>query len=441
MSAASNDFRFEPQPGAAEWLSQHLEHAVARSPQLAELARRMLMETSTRLSDWVERLALAVSAAELSRFGFREERPGLWQNPHGLFPTVALLEQGTQVFLRVDDVVQFACAHGLTAHVVGAPLAPTRKLRVCAEEGVETWVVERHGGKLNDDAEQPTPKSVLRHLEAFRLRPRRCGNDEEGFAQALRLAHAAVLDLGPAYASELFFQAEREYWQSRNDAAALQKHRQDRLGLGWGNHDHHTYRSSRECFRGLVRVLEKLGLRCRERFYAGKEAGWGAQVMEHPDTGLMVFADVDMSADEVMGDFAHQGLPARDRLGTVGLWCKLHGEAFLEAGMHHLEAQFDFVHANAWFEQKEGVMAPFTNYKHLRQCFTVGQRWAVSPRRLHQALLQGWLSKEQVEVFLLDGAIGSHLEILERNDGFKGFNQKGISEIIAATDPRRVAAE
>jgi hypothetical protein len=32
------------------------------------------------------------------------------------------------------------------------------------------------------------------------------------------------------------------------------------------------------------------------------------------------------------------------------------------------------------------------------------------------------------------------LEILERNDGYKGFNQTGISEIITATDPRHANA-
>ena len=26
------------------------------------------------------------------------------------------------------------------------------------------------------------------------------------------------------------------------------------------------------------------------------------------------------------GDFAHEPLPPESRLGTVGLWCKLHGE-------------------------------------------------------------------------------------------------------------------
>jgi hypothetical protein len=34
------------------------------------------------------------------------------------------------------------------------------------------------------------------------------------------------------------------------------------------------------------------------------------------------------------------------------------------------------------------------------------------------------------------GALGSHLETLERNDAYKGFNQTGISQIIRQTDPR-----
>ena len=41
------------------------------------------------------------------------------------------------------------------------------------------------------------------------------------------------------------------------------------------------------------------------------------------------------------------------------------------------------------------------------------------------------------EQFRTGGAIGSHLENLERNDGFKGFNQAGVNEIIRATDPRQ----
>jgi len=36
-----------------------------------------------------------------------------------------------------------------------------------------------------------------------------------------------------------------------------------------------------------------------------------------------------------------------------------------------------------------------------------------------------------------NGAIGSHLKNLQRNGGFKGFNQHAVSIIIAETDPRK----
>ena len=128
------------------------------------------------------------------------------------------------------------------------------------------------------------------------------------------IVRAAVADLGTGLAADLFFAAEREYWTGRNRAARLQKARQDSLGLGWRNHDHHTYRSSREHFAGLIAILEQLGLACRERFYAGREAGWGAQVLEQGESGIVVFADVDLGPDEVVEDFAHQPLRPRARV-------------------------------------------------------------------------------------------------------------------------------
>jgi len=244
--------------------------------------------------------------------------------------------------------------------------------------------------------------------------------------------------LGHPRACDLFFVEERAYWQSRNQAARLQKARQDRLGLGWGNHDHHTYRSSREHFAGLIRVFEAMGLSCRERFYAGVEAGWGAQILEHPVCRIVVFTDVDLGPEEVSGDFAHLGLGPRCSLGTIGLWCKLHGEALLQAGMHHLEAQFDFEAARAQL-QREGVtmMEPFTDFTHLRQAFAQGEMWQVEPSRLAAAKAAGFISTEQAERFARHGALGSHMEILERNQGYKGFNRSGINEIIRRTDPRR----
>jgi hypothetical protein len=280
----------------------------------------------------------------------------------------------------------------------------------------------------------------MRHAEAFQSRRRTFDDDAAGFDHAEHLIDAALADgHDAAVVSDLFFAAEREFWMGRNRAARLQYERQQSLGLGWGNHDHHTYRSARRNFTRLVGIWEKLGLVVRERFYAGAEAGWGAQVMEQPIAGIITFNDVDLSPEELCGDFAHTPLPSRPSLGTVGLWCALHGDSFLEAGMHHLECQFDFEALRDQLEQEHAVkvMKPFTDFPHLRQAFTEGERWAVDPRRIAQLLQDGLISGVQAEQFAAHGAIGSHLENLERNDGFKGFNQHGVSEIIAATDPRR----
>ncbi len=43
----------------------------------------------------------------------------------------------------------------------------------------------------------------------------------------------------------------------------------------------------------------------------------------------------------------------------------------------------------------------------------------------------------QAEDFRLYGSIGSHLEHLERNDGWKGFNQPGIDGVRRIRDPRK----
>jgi hypothetical protein len=84
-------------------------------------------------------------------------------------------------------------------------------------------------------------------------------------------------------------------------------------------------------------------------------------------------------------------------------------------------------------------MAPFTYFDHLKQAFTEGEVWQVSGRRIDAALVEGLITEAQASRFRDCGSIGSHLEILQRDDGYKGFNQTGISEIIRETDPRNVA--
>lgn len=446
--AALQAFHWTPQPAAAELVGRLLQEYLDRTPPAADLARRMREETGTRLLDWVDHLVVPDTAEiqhQLQTAGFVVDPAFTAQrcfvHTGGLFPRL-LLDRDTQLAFRVESAADFAAANQLDLSVSQPPLSPYRRLLVGRGVATSLWAVERHGYQGFDQPawSDAARLAMLRHLEQFRTR-RRDVDDAEGFNLLTGLIRRAIDDCGADVACDLFFNAEREYWQRRNHAAQVQKSRQDRLGLGWANHDHHTYRSSRAHFVRLIAVLETLGFHCRERFYAGAEAGWGAQVLEQPAAGIVVFADVDLSPDELADDFSHQPLTPRKELGTVGLWCALHGEAILQAGMHHLECQFDFDQLAKQLAAEAGIrtMPPFTNLPYLRQAFTEGQRWRVSEPRLARLLARGQITEAQADRFRTEGALGSHLENLQRDQGFKGFNQQGVSRIIAQTDPRNPA--
>jgi hypothetical protein len=157
-------------------------------------------------------------------------------------------------------------------------------------------------------------------------------------------------------------------------------------------------------------------------------------------TGVTVFADVDLRPDETEIDFSEQSLPPASQLGTVGLWCALHGDSLLQAGMHHLEARFVFDQVREqWLQQGIETMKPFSDLPFLKQAFTQGERWPVRAERLQRLLDDRLITPDQAAKFRQEGAIGSHLENLQRKGGFKGFNQKSVSVIMAATDPRACA--
>ncbi|MFG0330241.1 MAG: hypothetical protein ACF8PN_10120 [Phycisphaerales bacterium] len=455
-------FHWEPQSAAQALVHRLAGEFLDRIDDAATLAHRMRHETGARFVDWLDFIEVpeggespGLAREELQASGFistGDRTPTgaeIFENTEGIFPRLILSSDGARrIGVKVEFVADFLAAWSITNdhQISGEPFAPVRfaPAFVDTKSGAELWVVERHGYRGFEVGEPDPAKSIraMQHLESLRRRERDWENDDDGWTRVFELVDRAIEDLGPDRAADIFFTAEREYWQRRNRAARIQKSRQDALGLGWANHDHHTYRSTRMNFHRLIELFERLGMRCRERFYAGAEAGWGAQVLEQPNAGIVVFADVDLSPEEIAGDFAHHPIPPRDWLGTVGLWCGLHGESVLQSGMHHLECQFDH---EALCDQlaAAGVntMAPFTNLPYLRQAFTEGERWKVSEKRIARLLEANLITSNQAMQFRMHGAIGSHLENLERNDGYKGFNQKGVSDIIHRTDPRRDNAE
>lgn len=448
------------QPEATQWIHSRIDELVEKNGWLNRFASALLTQTGTRLFDWVDTLHVATSTG-MEALGFVSTDPhgvpNRWHHPGALLPWI-VVDGVDRIVIRVESVVDFLRAQSVLAFsrcedVIREPIAITggvgasrRSAIISRDGGVEVVVLERHGDPGpavgNEEAPLFSQATLEHHAERLRLRPRYFEDPVSGIRRTTELVESVIADLGVDRTCDLFFQTEREYWQHRNDAANLQYRAQSLLGMGWANHDHHTYRSSRVCFAPLVRLLERLGMECRERFYAGADAGWGAQVLEQPRARIVVFADVDMTAEEVLGDFAHQGLLPSQGRGTVGLWCHLHGEAILQAGMHHLECQFAFDAARQRLaEAGAESLQPFSNFDYLRQSFTRGQMWPVENRLIEEAIEQGWINQEQAERFRQSGVTGSHLEVLERNDGYKGFNQTGISDIIARTDPRNAEME
>ena len=444
-------FDWKQYPETAHYLNEQIASFYRQSPLLKKFSDDLHARTGTRFIDWIDHLELhGFAELEETLLNLDYEQSGsktnpLFQHPGAHFPAIQLHPEKTErVFLIVDSVVDFSAVHPSMppTPIEGTIGSAVRQQLVFEENGVALHVIERHGVRVETvcDSVQTDLQKLLRHTEAFRFRERDFPDETAGFTHAKKMIQASIVDLGVDRTCDLFFAAERGYWEQRNTVARVQKARQDSMGLGWANHDHHTYRSSRQHFARLISLFELLGFDLRERFYAGKEAGWGAQVLEHRTTGIVIFADVDLSPEEVSQDFAHEPLPQLSELGTVGLWCRLHGEAILQAGMHHLECLFDFAAAQDQLVEEKGIvtMKPFTDLPHLKQAFTEGEIWPVDERRIQSLFAEGLITAEAADKFRTQGAIGSHMEILQREAGFKGFNQSGINDIILETNPLRM---
>ncbi len=437
-----HDRTWTTQPEAAALVSQLLDHAVSQVPEAEAFRARLRENIGVRLIDILDHLR--VDAATTPRFrdaGWIADpsQAGVWRNPTGLFPAV-VEDAGLTVAFKVEYVHEFVAAQQLSAPVEGARHAPFRRVRFAEAGAVRFEAIERRGSTRFDPEE--VSSSVLRaarvHLQTFRSRRRAFDHVDAGFDYTDAIVAEAAAVLGKDWACWLWLRAEREYWELRNHAGRVQKARQDVHGIGWANQDHHTYDSSREVFHRCVGVLEALGFECRELFYAGNAAGWGSQILEQSAIGSVIFADIDLAPHELDIDFAHQQLSPLPYMRRAGLWCALHGESMLEAGINHLECMYDHRRLLSSLGAT-GVtfMSPFSDFPHLYQALTDGEWWPVSPARVDALEQAQLITAEQAEEFRLNGAIGSHLENLERNDGFKGFNQPGIDGVLRMIDPRK----
>lgn len=467
-SEAESKFEWPLCYDAENFVLSRLDAFLERNTFARTLAARMRDETGTLILDWTDYLLLPASdEAQLRAAGYTEDPFGdspvvsallsgngggnaaettaattkqLW-HPEAMLPRVFIAPTNAKypiaLGIRPDLVAEFVVVHEVQNEIEGEPYSRFRRVLVSEENGAQFFAIERRGYRGYTMAPVDL-KAYCMARELCQTRRRKWDDASKGFAHGLDRIRKMIDLVGKDVACHLFFRQERAYWEGRNRAGREQKRRQDSLGLGWANHDHHTFRSSRECFVELINAWELLGFHRRERYYAGKEAGWGAQIVEQPVEGITIFNDVDLNPDEVDVDFSRMPLPSQPKLGTIGLWCGLHGESFLQAGMHHLECRFDHALLRQQLAQ-EGIvtMKPFSDFPFLKQAFTEGERWPVRRERAEKLRAKGSITQDQFDEFATKGAIGSHLENLQRKGGFKGFNQHAVSIIIAETDPRK----
>lgn len=442
-------FEWKQHPKAEALIDQVLQRCAEENGDIAHLQNELHDQTSTRLFDWLDHVIVGRSKEMedlLQEVGYvgcdAAKKYRVFTHPGAQLPWVVMRDSEQDIFgiaVNVESISDYLMVRGITREIEGTPLSGYRRCCISTENDVSLTVVERRATRTMEPT-HPGIDHVEKYLEAsekWLTRPRAMEDRDEAMRLTLSLAEEIVDSVGEDMAAWIVCEVERRYWQFRNQAGQLQKARQDRLGMGWANHDHHTFRSSRKQFPQLVRLFEMLGFHCRERFYAGEQAGWGAQVMENSRCGLVLFLDVDLDPKELEIDFAHQAIPDLSELGTIGLWCELHGDSILQAGMHHLEAQFFFGELTEDLKKiGVGMMQPFSDFPYLKQAFTEGEIWRVDPWNIRRLLSEGKITKEQADHFSTKGAVGSHLENLQRREGYKGFNKKNVSFIIKKTDPR-----
>jgi len=443
-------------PSAEEYLSNAVEDLQSEIPFLNKLALRLRAHAGAQIMDWIDFVITPedhLAPLETLPFELEFEHPDykVFHVPNSYLPGVVVGTYGgirSGAAVRVDRVAEFQAVHNCPADIEGEPFSGFRRALVDRREHKGVFAVERRVPDIIEpysDKRESEGLCAARYQAAWEIwmsRPRKTferpnsDNVRVLMDETRRRATHVVELVGKDMAADVVMHAERTYWQAKNDLGRNIKFQLDQLGMGWANHDHHTFRCSRDLFSDVIQIMQLLGFELREKFFAGNEAGWGAQVMEHP-TGFALFIDTDLDAHEIDIDFTVQSLPVKDSLGTVGLWCRLHGESIFDAGLHHVAGRFDFRETCRRLSETNEIMEPFSDFSYLKQAFTRGQRWPVARERIVQLIGDNLLTDRQAGQFTHSGALGSHLEIIQRKEGFKGFNQQNVSDIIQRTDPRK----
>lgn len=344
---------------------------------------------------------------------------GVWRAPNALLPDI-IDSQHTRIGLRVEAVEEFLAAIGSNARIEGPTYGPYRTATFIAGNEISFSAVERHGWAGNQLS--PPGARIIRkariHQQIFRTRRRQFQNVERALSYTLRLAQAAAADLGPEWAGALFARAEREYWQARSALASGQQQRQREAGVGWCTIANLTYASSREHLPTLVQILETLGYRQQpDLAWVGDAMDWAVLPMNPPPGAPSILVSFDLAPHENVKQVLNGTASPLTWHGRPGIWCALHGESILDAGLQGLSAYYepalaqslmanDIDHADHLLVMKHPHFDQPVHFEHR----------AVSPGRTDALEREGYLSSLQTENYRLLGAGASYFSVIPHDD-------------------------
>ena len=106
------DYRWEPQPAAAQLISSILDDFSRRSSRLTTFHERLAARTGTQLTDWIDYLVLPTDhplLAGLTSAGFYQERSfeegvATWVHAVRTFPRIRVKDNLCEVALRSRSV-------------------------------------------------------------------------------------------------------------------------------------------------------------------------------------------------------------------------------------------------------------------------------------------------------------------------------------------------
>ncbi len=390
-------------PKVASFFQEKIKTFLQENSFASQLATKMLEETGTRFSDWIDYLALPFDPRlekELRQLGLEPiEHPNLklWQKPDTFLPIVWLVENPPfiKVALQVDYITDFIIRNNITTTIEGSPHFASRRAMVAEEKNTRLYVVERRAYRhiFALDIPKDIIWKYLQSLDLWRTRKRYFDDSWDGMKQTLALTYRIVDMIGHDLAATAVLEVEKEYWQANCPIGDWQKFSQNQLGLGLGNYDHFVFRSSRILFRLLVQIFETLGFQLETRSYFPEE-NKGTQYFRHAQANLCIAAEVDLKESEKDIDFSHQDL-SDEAAGNIEKWTRQEGESLLRGGIYALAIRCDFQKIQEKLAQKGEIFQLIQESSHFKKAISSPSS---SP------------SKK------------AYLVLVERNDAFGGFD-------------------